>query len=781
MKNLVPTLVFLLISFGLAAQSIPYHKQEFALSEISQIRENTALNPRTKFSFKILAKYPSNQVQREPGKSGATEYKLKFWLESTDGELIIGPDADPSLTQSFSGFSRSGSDYAQYSFGHTIAFPLGKFKKNGTITVKLMAQAQNSSGSILLDVFSAGNFTLSVPKLIPLDEQKITVDKVSVVNNATKYNSQGILFSFTPTFLYNENELFYAESESNGMAKFYVQFFKPDGSVVETLNFQISEETGNSNSHLYYLTKHDKYNKETGSIFIPYTRFMLPEGEQSVLYSISATSADNQLNWNNLAKGEIRFTMPAMYFARAEVNDITVQTKTYDVAAKNIPILNLFVGKRGTSGKGYPDLFWILNNGPDKLVVTPILSNSFTAVSRQVTFQMLENDVLHLNVYDYDMLSRNDFLGSYTFPKFNGPVAFRKDDIKNNDIVSGQVKLLRKPKPASPFINLSLRQVRENGLSGYRLEGNISETSNPTELKLYLKQTDGTQVPLSKSFNPSPVGSFSYFINAWELPVNAEAGIFIYDREFNLPLGGKTAKSNAYFNSSEDVTITISDLKSEVQKGIHGLLLEISLSYPEGLQDKSACSFAYSCSTTEGIDLNPVLDFHLIKNEPLCSEKICYKRFFIPYSSMGDYAGKVFRAKLNASISAGRQSFTIGKASKSLTAELPLIIPSPTATLSFKIKAKKNQSSITIFSKYNGLEKVADKQSLKSGMLTFSVPLPGEKMYVEDECKIIIRITDTSGNYEDLPLKFTLKEIMNGKSLQIKKTGKFKNLVLKVS
>lgn len=781
MKNLVPTLVLLFLCFGLSAQSIPYHMQDFALSEISQTRESTALNPKTKFSFKILAKYPSNQVEREPGKSGATEYKLKFWLETTEGEMIIGPDADPSLTQSFSGFSRPDSDYAQYSFGHTIAFPLGKFKKNGTITVKLMAQAQNSSGSILLNAFSAGNFTINVPKLVPLEEQKITVKNLNVQSNATNINVQGIRLSFTPTFLYNDNELYYEGAEIDGKAKFYVQFFKPDGSVVETLNFQLSEETGNNNTHLYYLSKHDKYNKDQGNIFIPYTRFMLPEGEQNILYTISATTSDNKLNWYNLAQGDIRFVMPPMYFARAEVNDITVQTKTYDVAAKNIPILNLFVGRRGTSGKGYPDLFWILNNGPDKLVVTPVLSNSFTAVSRQVTFQMLENDILHLNVYDYDLLSRNDFLGSYTFPKFNGPVVFRKDDIKNNDIVSGQVKLMRKPKPASPFINLSLRQVRENGLSGYRLEGNISETSNPTELKLYLKQTDGTQVPLSQRFNPSPVGSFSYFIHAWELPVNAEAGIFIYDREFKLPLGGKTAKSNAYFNSSEDVTITISDLKNEVQKGIHGLFLEISLSYPEGLQDKSACSFSYRCSTTEGIDLNPVLDFHLIKNEPLCSEKICYKRFFIPYSSMGDYAGKVFRAKLNASISAGRQSFTIGKASKSLTAELPAIIPSPTATLSFKIKAKKNQSSITIFSKYNGLEKVADKQSLKSGMLTYSMPLPGEKMYVEDECKIIIRITDTSGNYEDLPLKFTLKETMNGKSLQIKKTGKFKNLVLKVS
>lgn len=781
MKNLVPTLVLLFLCFGLSAQSIPYHMQDFALSEISQTRESTALNPKTKFSFKILAKYPSNQVEREPGKSGATEYKLKFWLETTEGEMIIGPDADPSLTQSFSGFSRPDSDYAQYSFGHTIAFPLGKFKKNGTITVKLMAQAQNSSGSILLNAFSAGNFTINVPKLVPLEEQKITVKNLNVQSNATNINVQGIRLSFTPTFLYNDNELYYEGAEIDGKAKFYVQFFKPDGSVVETLNFQLSEETGNNNTHLYYLSKHDKYNKDQGNIFIPYTRFMLPEGEQNILYTISATTSDNKLNWYNLAQGDIRFVMPPMYFARAEVNNITVQDKVYDVALKNIPILNLFVGKKTTRGKGYPDLFWILNNGPDRLIVTPVQSNSFTAVSRQVAFQMLENDVLHLNVYDYDLLSRNDFLGSYTFPKFYGPVAFRKDDIKNNDIVSGQVKLMRKPKPASPFINLSLRQVRENGLSGYRLEGNISETSNPTELKLYLKQTDGTQVPLSQRFNPSPVGSFSYFIHAWELPVNAEAGIFIYDREFKLPLGGKTAKSNAYFNSSEDVTITISDLKNEVQKGIHGLFLEISLSYPEGLQDKSACSFSYRCSTTEGIDLNPVLDFHLIKNEPLCSEKICYKRFFIPYSSMGDYAGKVFRAKLNASISAGRQSFTIGKASKSLTAELPAIIPSPTATLSFKIKAKKNQSSITIFSKYNGLEKVADKQSLKSGMLTFSVPLPGEKMYVEDECKIIIRITDTSGNYEDLPLKFTLKEIINGKSLQIKKTGKFKNLVLKVS
>jgi len=781
MKNLVPTLVLLFLCFGLSAQSIPYHMQDFALSEISQTRESTALNPKTKFSFKILAKYPSNQVEREPGKSGATEYKLKFWLETTEGEMIIGPDADPSLTQSFSGFSRPDSDYAQYSFGHTIAFPLGKFKKNGTITVKLMAQAQNSSGSILLNAFSAGNFTINVPKLVPLEEQKITVKNLNVQSNATNINVQGIRLSFTPTFLYNDNELYYEGAEIDGKAKFYVQFFKPDGSVVETLNFQLSEETGNNNTHLYYLSKHDKYNKDQGNIFIPYTRFMLPEGEQNILYTISATTSDNKLNWYNLAQGDIRFVMPPMYFARAEVNNITLQDKVYDVALKNIPILNLFVGKKTTRGKGYPDLFWILNNGPDRLIVTPVQSNSFTAVSRQVAFQMLENDVLHLNVYDYDLLSRNDFLGSYTFPKFNGPVAFRKDDVKNNDIVSGQVKLMRKPKPASPFINLSLRQVRENGLSGYRLEGNISETSNPTELKLYLKQTDGTQVPLSQRFNPSPVGSFSYFIHAWELPVNAEAGIFIYDREFKLPLGGKTAKSNAYFNSSEDVTITISDLKNEVQKGIHGLFLEISLSYPEGLQDKSACSFSYRCSTTEGIDLNPVLDFHLIKNEPLCSEKICYKRFFIPYSSMGDYAGKVFRAKLNASISAGRQSFTIGKASKSLTAELPAIIPSPTATLSFKIKAKKNQSSITIFSKYNGLEKVADKQSLKSGMLTFSVPLPGEKMYVEDECKIIIRMTDTSGNYEDLPLKFTLKEIMNGKSLQIKKTGKFKNLVLKVS
>jgi hypothetical protein len=758
-KALTGLFFFVALSSISFAQKVPFTSQEFVLKELVMKENTTSFNQRLIFNFKIFGKYNQDQIEPEAEKHSAS-YKLKFWLTDAKGDTLISPSTNASMLQSFSFFGIDSVRYKSYSFGHTIEIPYQAFKAYGSQTVHLWAQAQNTNGSIRLKPFKAGTFKINVPKLVPLEMQQIRIASPSILYDNKEYNGKGLTVIFSPQFLYSSAEL-YSEKETVDEVIFYVEFTTADGSPATMPN---APQTGQSTKlkSNYYVTEHKKNITKTAEIFVPYIHFFLPEGTQEIKYSIHATSKNLSKRWDNLAQGKFHLQMPPIYFAKAVVKNIRVAEKSYDVAAKDIPFAGLFVSSKNSKGKGYPDLFWTLENGYQKFISTPIVNNTFSAPDDSCSFQMIEGDVIQLGVYDYDTFSFNDEIGVFNFSMLNEQTTLKQTNLRSGDVLGGEILIQRRLRPHIPNMDLQVKPMSLNGTTGYQICGNISK--DPTiQNKIYIKLADGTnQIPSWKVMNDIPSGAnFSYFIPAWDLPDRAGFGLAAIDSYFHLPLIQKVASPEKYITETNDVKLDIKPLQQTIQNGVHGVILEINVLYPEGLVNKNTCKFKYQFKELSGIDLKHIIEDLKIVGAPICPSNVCNMQVFIPFYVLHEFSGKQINALFQGEVSINKE-FLIGQNSAKLNAQVPTIVRLPKAQLSMNLKFAKNWSYVSISADYNGTKKTLVKENTQGGNMVTDIIFPTEYASEDDMVSIVITPYEFRTAMEPITWRFTAKDLING-------------------
>jgi len=759
-KALLGLFFFAAVTSCCYAQKVPFTSQEFVLKELV-LRENaTSFNQRLIFNFKIFGKYGQDQIEPEAGKYNAA-YKLKFWLTDSKGDTLIPSSANASMLQSFSFFGIDSARYKSYSFGHAIEIPYQTFKTYGSQTVNLWAQPQNTNGSIQLKPFKAGTFKINVPKLVPLEMQQIKVTSPSVLHDNKKHNGKGLTVTFSPQFQYAAGEL-YSVNETVDEVIFYLEFTTADGSPATMPNSLKTGQTTKFKSN-HYITGHNKNITKPAEIFVPYIHFFVPEGAHEINYTIHAASKDLSKRWDNLAQGKLQIQMPRVYFAKASVKNIRVADKSYDVAAKDIPFGSLFVSSKSSSGKGYPDLFWTLGNGYQQFISTPTVNNTFWAPDDSCSFQMLDGDVIHLGVYDYDTFTFNDEIGIFNFSMQNEQNELKLTGLRSGDVLGGEITIRRRLRPNIPNMDLHVKSAFFNGITGYQVWGNITKNNPAIQTKTFIKLADGNNHnPAWKNMADIPAGAnFSYFIPAWDLPEGAGFGLAAIDSYFHLPLAQKSTFPEKYITETHDVKLDIKPLQKTIQNGVHGIILEINLLYPEGLQNKNACRFKYQFKELSGVDLKHIIESLKIQGKPICEAKDCNIQVFVPYYLLQPFSGKEINAQFQGEISIN-DGFLIGKNSATLQAQIPAILRLPKAKLSMNLKFAKNWSYVNISADYNGERKILVKENSQGGNMVTDVIFPTEYASENDMVSIVVTPYEFRTAMEPITWNFTVKELIDG-------------------
>jgi len=757
------------------AQKVAYTQQEFVLRDVQMTQDPRAFNRRLAFSFRILGKYGRDQVESEPG-GWRPGYMLEFWLTDAQGDTLVSPGADKSALQSFSFFDTDTGKYKSYSFAHNIYFPFQHFKKSGNLNVTLWGRAQNADGSIKLKPFKAGTYAVAVPQLYPFAAQKITTRNAAAVT-AAKNNTQGVAVRFDAEFMYDAGEL-YTDAESSDLTTFFVEFTQADGSPVTATGDPSITSTGR-NGLPQFETVQRKNATTHGEIFFPYTLFYLPPGIHTLNYKLHAVSDKFSRHWPALAEGKITINMPSVYFAKATVKNIQVAEKSYDISANSIPFGSLFVSQKSKSGKGYPDLFWRLETDYQNILTSQTVTNSFRAVDDSCYFQMLAGDRLYLNVYDYDVFSRNDLLGGFGI-QMNDKLSYRAEKLRNDDVTNGEIYIERRPRPTAPAITLHVETVNSLGVSGYRIKGNITENGTPVQTRFFLRMPDGSnQVPDWKKMVPENGEGFAYFIPAWEYPKGAGVGVLTTDPFFRLPLGQQYVTPAQTLTETDDVKLQVEPLQATVRNGVNGLLLNITAIYPAGLADKSICRFRYELKDMiTGSNLADIIDKFKVEGSPFCPKSECGVTLFVPFYALRAYANQQIRAVFKSWVTVAKNNFVIGRNEEVLEMQIPEIVSAPKAEFSGTLKMKKNWTYVEIATRYNGEKKVLVKEKSEGGKFATEISFPSEYMCKDDTLSLIVTPYEFRTSQPEIRWTFTAKELLEKKTLALKKVPEIKKPVL---
>lgn len=776
MKNTLIALALLLAgTCSRAQQRLPYTAQEFALREVS-MKEGSASQQQLQFNFRIYGKYGASQLTDESGGTWTPNYTLRFWLADAAGDTLVSDMADPSLQQRFSFFTVSPDtgQYRSYSFGHTVSFPYGAFRRYGQQTFSLWAQAQSPRGDIKLTPFKTGSYTVTVPRLHHVNEQQVQVKSAGVSESST-----GVALKFNCQFLYGADELY---TEGNGSTEviFYTEFSKPDGSPVTLADDPLQASNPRSLAR-YAMLRPYKNTAQWGDLKLPYTLFYLPEGLQELNYAIHAVAADGTRRWENLYRGKVTIHMPPLYLARAVIKNIRVAERSYDVAAKDIPILNLFVSGKGSGGKGYPDLFWRFGSEGREILVSHTTHNSFTAADDSCFFQMMENERLSLGVYDYDVLSFNDNLGYFTFPVLQGDATFRQSKLRDEDVVDGEILIERKKRPATPTIRLYVKDTQIQGVSGYQIWGKVTDNSSLLKNQLFLRLPDGTHTQPAWQKIPMPADAdFAGFVPAWDYPADAKVGLILLDKQYNMPFAQQYAKPDKTIRESRDVRLEVTPPQPAVQNGIHGLRLSVTAHYPAGMPDKNIFRFLYSLRETGGADLKPIAERGTLEGSPLCNASDCTFTLFVPYFLLREFSGKTVQALFGSEVQVAKNRFTVGKNETSLSLPVPVLQPAPTAVFTTNLKFKKNWSYVEIATEYNGQKQVLVKERAEDGKLTQEVRFPAEYVYGQDSLSLTITPYEFRTPQGEIRWTFTADALRKTGTLTLPKHPQAKKAMLKV-
>lgn len=763
--------LFLILGIStLHAQKVPFEKQAFAIPSVRMEENFRPFQSELKFSFKIYGKYRRDEIQAETGRQFPS-YQLRFWATDEKGDTLVPPDAHTSLKQNFSFFDVDTGAYHSYSFGHSVQLPFAAFRKSGNVRFVLWAQPEsNPSGHTKLAPFKVGTYTVVIPKTVPLETQKIALSHVTANENTSTNN---LSLSFDARFNYSIEELG-SDKEFSDKVFFYVDFTDEKGNPIHIPN-DIKLQAAKENSTKYPSLSHQKNSIRTCTINVPYTDLFLEQGAHNIHYTIHAVSYSQSVYWHNLAQGEMRIQMPPVYFTKIRVDSVHIkQGGSYDVSAKSVPIIGLFVPKKGNAGKGYPDVFWTLTSGKKTLLTTSIFNNSFIGPTDSCTFQMLENDALTLKVYDYDVLSRNDYLGSMQLPKLNGETTYQ-GVLKNGNVESMRIFLKRQARPKASDIELGIRLGDQGGISGYMIAGKIAATEN-SQTSLFIRTADGENRNLNGvNTKRNDSETFSYFIPAWELPFGAGVGILTTDSYYRLPISQKYITPTHYLQETEDVKLNLATLNPSDQKGIKGLTLKLSAEYPEALSDKSPCSFHYELRSTNGADLKPLLYDAEISNALICKDQVCEMELFVPFSKLASYSESMLSALFTGQIRI-QDKFTIGKTTDTLQISVPKLIQSPKLHVSTELKLAKKWSYADVVAVYGNTQKTVLKQVSESGKLDFDFSFPSDYVCEDDVVSLLIipyefRTAQTPIRWDipvkDLHGKLTLPKRKNSKKTSL--------------
>lgn len=526
MNRIVFFFLLVIQVLNLPGQTKPYTEQEFEIRNVKVVSHTDKFNPDVQLDFVLATKYSLRDIETE-GNSMFATYQVKFWIGGNNQEdSLTGIVYDRSYTMmsDVEGLFTNSTNI-------TLTIPYFQFKKTGLQNCRIYCLASTESGELNYPVISSEPIKLNIYKTFPLSEQVITVSNLKISNPVNPQD--GKIFNFTYRFKYNENELHPDPGDKasyNNRVYFFVKMY-------DAANDQVSL---NSNILLNSeVVSQSKTAEGKFSFLVPYTDLNLEEGPANVRYVLYASTSDSNFTWTDLVKGNAILNVPQKYLTKIKLSNIGMHETQYDMAGQSIPLINIFMNQRKSSGKGYPDIYWSIGKSNRIIKTSRVSKNSFYFSDDSLLLQTLKDDKLIYEVFDDDFFGKDDLIGKYIIPlAVTNKKEFKK--LSFGGIKSGNIGFVRRPFEKYFLDDLTIAP-NKNGT--FILKGRYSESRNIVLEGILMngKDTIDLRDSIANDLNPEK-DHFEFVIpGSVKLPFSVE--LILYDVELKINLVEKIVYS----------------------------------------------------------------------------------------------------------------------------------------------------------------------------------------------------------------------------------------------
>lgn len=569
---------------------------------------------------------------------------------------------------------------------------------------------------------------------IQYQNQEFTVKKLSVTDNMIYDSQHGMFVNIEVIPKYTINQISGADTNADLQNYyFYAELFNEQKQKVFP-DVQLTPLSVTAlRKSLRPLSKAMPYKLQ---LFIPYRCINVAEGLQSLRLKLNAENNNKSITFSNIAQQTITFRQPQRFIMRIEVNNLTVPEGNYDVSAQNIPIINLFIGKKSTAGKGKADLFWTIAAGTERLFASGVAKNSLKAFDGATQIILTDKDIIKLKVFDQDILSFHDFIGEIDIAHKNGEDAHTLDAITAKGITNLNLQFKKNVLPSLKNYRLEMQNpFVYGGASGIAIDfeyalNALSEDEiiviKPLLLKdsnvnmfndfYVLEQTLGnTELAINSEH---PAGHLKLFIPYWKLIDGCQFGLQLYNKNHDFILANFVLPDIIFVPKINDVGAVLKVNADAIEDDFTGLKIITENSVPthyltdKGLQQ---VTFVWSLTIKSGnAEKNNLVinDIATLKTSFHPDAPQFAKSVFVPYYLIKNLRGQqelIFKQTARVT----GTNFVIGEHTENIIVNFPELLQVQVQEVKLQLQKMKKTKKL-YFEIYHGKNMMYHSDTLKN-------------------------------------------------------------------
>ncbi|NVO01396.1 MAG: hypothetical protein HXX09_01705 [Bacteroidetes bacterium] len=773
------------ISLNIPVSNIKkYNQQSFTISAFSINQEfNNYKNAEgISISYNCLFQTPYENIDLSDGNDAA--YLFYNVIKDNSGQIIYDGSEHKNTSKIYPKINIWMDDKPMENVRQFI--PFTQIISDGKFTATIEIRAKNASGSIIFPTCFSKNIEIKKPIMVNYISQSFTVNdinfkevhKKSVKNNKEIRN--GLVFNANCKLKYTTVQIKEALTKPEFKNFYFVAeltdslgnkiFIEKDNSTIATPRIKITPLKPNDNYNLNF--------------YFPFRQLLLPKGQQQVNLKLYVTDSANTVRFPILLTKQIKIQQPEVYLAHFDVRNIEVGPGDYDIAAKNIPIVNLFVSKKAKKGQGTPDVQWFLKDGKETLYSSSVAFNSRLGLDGVINMRILDDDDFSIDVYDFDYLSFNDFIGTFKIMPPRGTGILQIDTATNGNIKQGNIIFKKSILPELKILKTKTTASNYKGLPGIIMDfefqfGNLASLNGISLMPGVLSKTNQA-IPISylnttkqpaqiytKSF-PLDVstGKETFFIPQFEYESDSSLFVKVELGTPNILLSIKELKLPSEANLKNIILPTYSLKENQMINGINCISLSIQNPASEGLfefckPEEIWSSISFFKNETDEI-IMPVYS-----ENKLSTESFGFKTFpahhqtwNIPYYLLDRLTGKqVFTINYKAEIQ--KNHYTLSENSQKIEFNIPPILKVKVNSISFTANKRNKFKKCEIIIKHaeNMVQEASTNEVQKNVIMIMSdTPFFADPL---DEVSVITLIKDEFGRtISEIENKLTISKLI---------------------
>lgn len=718
-----------------------------------------------KIEFDCDFLYGFDQIYNSELSEEYGEYYIYPIIKDEEGEIIYPTSFDKQKR------IKAEPEYDKYGKKKPIDkyiklfVPYKDINKEGAFIANLEIIAENKDGSVVLPILLKRKIEILKPITYNFEDQEFAVSSVLAKDKITTLGQKGIRVDFRCKFKFASDQIKGIDTNENMKSYYFYLVIKDNqGNVVYSPSL-VKKVTNGQEALCYKITPASPPGEyKEVSFIIPYRLLNLQEGIHKLKGQINATNYNQSADFKGLAKFEMEVDFPKASINNLQVTKLEAVYGVYDVAGKNIPIVNLFVGKKSKAGKGYPDVMWVIKNGDEAIYRAPTRNNSFFGADGSHSFKSMIDESVTFTAYDRDITSRHDLLGSFKFKGCN-------DDCKQLYTDTGFAKVknvtLNFVKKSVPKINIKENKVgisKLEGMSGLKAEISyfVENLHNKDELSIepLFANTHAYRTPQGISFidkgkiavpnsftitSNNYQGKFEYFIPLYLLG-NYEDLITAFSfQPFDLPVYALSYQIPQTAKKVNDTKTKVDIFPNYQNEDFVGIKLSVTHEVPSSYFLNGNPQILHNLGfyvNKEGLSnrIEELTEYKTIKsdvelNNYYSKESKFSRDFFIPYYKLFPLKSKQsLRFEINTQLP--KHNFEIGNFSKTTEIELPKLYELKIQKYDIQIKKRKKYKYM-LWEVYHGDQLVYRTEPKQNNEKTIHwEKLPAETIICHSQDKI---------------------------------------------